>query len=111
MSGHPKGAMITFGMNFYNAVNLGIPAGISADTVQLVVLPLFHTGGMNCYANPILHAGGRLLLMRDFDPGRALAVLGDVRRAAFGPAVGSLGTARATNSGNDAPHCYQVQRL
>ena len=76
-TGHPKGAMITFGMNFYNAVNLGIPAGISADTVQLVVLPLFHTGGMNCYANPILHAGGRLLLMRDFDPGRALAVLGD----------------------------------
>ena len=76
-TGHPKGAMITFGMNFYNAVNLGIPAGISANTVQLVVLPLFHTGGMNCYANPILHAGGRILLMRDFDPGRALAVLGD----------------------------------
>ena len=76
-TGHPKGAMITFGMNFYNAVNLGIPAGISANAVQLVVLPLFHTGGMNCYANPILHAGGRILLMRDFDPGRALAVLGD----------------------------------
>ena len=43
-TGHPKGAMITFGMNFYNAVNLGIPAGISANTVQLVVLPLFHGG-------------------------------------------------------------------
>ena len=27
--------------------------------VQLVVLPLFHTGGMNRYANPI-HAGGRV---------------------------------------------------
>ena len=26
-TGHPKGAMITFGMNFYNAVNLGLPAG------------------------------------------------------------------------------------
>ncbi len=76
-TGHPKGAMITFGMNFYNAVNLGIPSNINADTVQLVVLPLFHTGGMNCYANPILHAGGRILLMRDFEPGRALGVLGD----------------------------------
>ena len=76
-TGHPKGAMITFGMNFYNAVNLGIPARISSNSIQLVVLPLFHTGGMNCYANPILHAGGRILLMRDFDPGRALAVLGD----------------------------------
>jgi len=26
--------------------------------VQLVILPLFHTGGLNCYANPVLHAGG-----------------------------------------------------
>jgi fatty-acyl-CoA synthase len=76
-TGHPKGAMITYGMNFYNAVNLGIPANISSNAVQLVVLPLFHTGGMNCYANPILHAGGRILLMRDFEPGRALAILGD----------------------------------
>lgn len=76
-TGHPKGAMITHGMNFYNAVNLGVPSGISAETVQLVVLPLFHTGGMNCYANPILHAGGQILLMRDFEPGRALAILGD----------------------------------
>ena len=76
-TGHPKGAMITFGMNFYNAVNLGIPAGISSISIQLVVLQLFHTRGMNCYANPLLHAGGRLLLMRNFDPVRALAVLGD----------------------------------
>jgi fatty-acyl-CoA synthase len=76
-TGHPKGAMITFGMNFYNAVNLGLPAGVNSDAVQLVVLPLFHTGGMNCYANPILHAGGRILLMRDFEPGRALSVIGD----------------------------------
>ena len=76
-TGHPKGAMITFGMNFYNCINLGIPAGISVDTVQLVVLPLFHTGGLNCYANPILHAGGRILLMRDFDPGKALSFIGD----------------------------------
>lgn len=76
-TGHPKGAEITHGMNFYNCVNLGIPARISPDTVQLVVLPLFHTGGMNCYANPVLHAGGQIFLMREFDPGAALRVLGD----------------------------------
>ena len=78
-TGHPKGALITHGMTFYNCVNLGTPAAISAKTVQLVVLPLFHTGGLNCYANPILHAGGQILLMRDFDPGRALQVIGDVQ--------------------------------
>ncbi len=76
-TGHPKGAMITFGMNFYNAVNLGIPAAIGTDTVQLVVLPLFHTGGLNCYANPILHAGGEILLTREFNPGKALQIIGD----------------------------------
>jgi fatty-acyl-CoA synthase len=76
-TGHPKGAIITHGMTFWNAVNLGIPARITPDTVQLVVLPLFHTGGLNCYANPVLHAGGRIVVSRAFDPAEALRVIGD----------------------------------
>jgi fatty-acyl-CoA synthase len=76
-TGHPKGAIITHGMLFWNCVNLGIPARISPDTVQLVVLPLFHTGGLNCYANPVLHAGGTIVIARTFDPGQALQILGD----------------------------------
>jgi fatty-acyl-CoA synthase len=76
-TGHPKGAMITHGMNFWNCVNLGIPCGIGLDTVHLSVLPLFHTGGLNCYSNPVLHAGGTVVIMRAFDPGRALEVIGD----------------------------------
>ena len=76
-TGHPKGAMITHGMNFWNAINLGIPADIGLDTVHLNVLPLFHTGGLNCYSNPVLHAGGTVVILRAFDPGEALRVLGD----------------------------------
>ena len=76
-TGHPKGAIITHGMVFWNAVNLGIPAMISPQTVQLVILPLFHTGGLNCYANPVLHAGGTILIMRTFEPGLALDYLSD----------------------------------
>ncbi|MEZ5726804.1 MAG: AMP-binding protein [Burkholderiaceae bacterium] len=76
-TGHPKGAMITHGMVFWNCVNLGVPAAITPRTVQLVVLPLFHTGGLNCYANPVLHAGGSLVIQRAFDPGAALAAIGD----------------------------------
>ncbi len=76
-TGHPKGAIITHGMVFWNCVNLGIPALITPETVQLVVLPLFHTGGLNCYANPVLHAGGSILIMRSFDPGQALDCLSD----------------------------------
>ncbi|MFC0282808.1 long-chain fatty acid--CoA ligase [Camelimonas abortus] len=74
-TGRPKGAMITHGMTFYNCVNLGAVARVDATSVQLVTLPLFHTGGLNCYVNPVLHAGGRVLLMRSFDPGEALRLV------------------------------------
>ena len=76
-TGRPKGAMITHAMNFYNCVNIGFPSRISPDTVQLVVLPLFHTGGLNCYANPVLHAGGSIIVMREFEPGAALDIIAD----------------------------------
>jgi fatty-acyl-CoA synthase len=76
-TGHPKGAMITHGMNFWNCINLGIPGGIGLDTVHLSVLPLFHTGGLNCYSNPVFHAGGTVVIMQTFDPGEALRIIGD----------------------------------
>jgi fatty-acyl-CoA synthase len=41
------------------------------------VLPLFHTGGLNCYTNPVLHAGGTVLIMRQFDPALALKLISD----------------------------------
>jgi fatty-acyl-CoA synthase len=80
-TGHPKGAMITHGMNFWNAVNLGIPAGIGLDTVHLNILPLFHTGGLNCYSNPVLHAGGTVVILKMFDAGETLRVIGDPKHA------------------------------
>ena len=76
-TGLPKGAMITHGMNFWNVVNLGFPVGLGLDTVHLNVLPLFHTGGLNCYSNPVLHSGGTVVIMKTFDPGEALRVIGD----------------------------------
>ncbi len=79
-TGQPKGAIITHGMTFWNCVNLGGPAYISPSSVFLTVLPLFHTGGLNCYTNPVLHAGGTVLIMRAFDPGLALQLLSDARR-------------------------------
>jgi len=76
-TGKPKGAMITHRMNLYNCINLGFSSRVTPDAVQLVVLPLFHTGGLNCYANPILHAGGQIVIMRDFEPGAALDLIDD----------------------------------
>ena len=76
-TGQPKGAIITHGMTFWNCVNLGGPAYISPSSVLLTVLPLFHTGGLNCYTNPVLHSGGTVLIMRAFDPGLALELISD----------------------------------
>src|SRR6266851_1421321 len=79
-TGQPKGAIITHGMTFWNCVNLGGPAYISPSSVLLTVLPLFHSGGLNCYTNPVLHAGGTVLIMRAFDPGLALSLISDPAR-------------------------------
>ncbi|MBR1123523.1 long-chain fatty acid--CoA ligase [Bradyrhizobium lablabi] len=76
-TGLPKGAIITHGMTFWNCVNLGGPAYISPSSVLLTVLPLFHTGGLNCYTNPVLHAGGTVYIMRAFDPALALQLISD----------------------------------
>jgi fatty-acyl-CoA synthase len=78
-TGRPKGAMITHLMTFINVVNLGVPAFINPKTVYLCVLPLFHTGGLNCYTNPVLHAGGTVLVMRAFDPATCLRLISDPR--------------------------------
>ena len=76
-TGLPKGAIITHGMNFWNVVNCSGPAFISRASVFLGVLPLFHTGGLNVFANPVFHYGGTVVIMRSFDPGEALRLIGD----------------------------------
>jgi fatty-acyl-CoA synthase len=76
-TGRPKGCMITHGMTFWNAVNLTACMKITQVVKTLTVLPLFHTGGLNCYSNPALHAGGTVLIMKTFDPGLTLKLIGD----------------------------------
>ncbi|PJF20776.1 MAG: acid--CoA ligase, partial [Phototrophicales bacterium] len=46
-TGRPKGVIITHGMTFWNVINISIPTGLSCNTVHYIVLPLFHTGGLN----------------------------------------------------------------
>jgi fatty-acyl-CoA synthase len=75
-TGRPKGAMITHGMTFWNAINAGWLSITEAST-GLTFLPLFHVSGLNTYANPIFHAGGTAAIMRGFDPGEGLRIIGD----------------------------------
>jgi len=76
-TGRPKGVLITHGMIFWNMINISTPAGLNCDSVSYVVLPLFHTGGLNLYANPIFHHGGTNIIAREYDPGLTLKTLSD----------------------------------
>lgn len=74
-TGHPKGVIITHGMTFWNATNISIPTGLNCNSVFYCVLPTFHTGGLNLYANPIFHLGGTNIIARQFDAGLTLQTL------------------------------------
>ncbi|MEA2951897.1 MAG: fatty-acyl-CoA synthase [Alphaproteobacteria bacterium] len=75
-TGSPKGAMITHGSIFWNAVNASW-LSITEKTTGLSFLPMFHISGLNSYANPILHAGGTAVIMRNFDADQALRAIDD----------------------------------
>jgi fatty-acyl-CoA synthase len=76
-TGHPKGAIITHGMRFWQTVNLTGPQRLTADSVCLVTLPQFHVGGLDVYANPVFHYGGKVVVMRGYDPAATLRLLTD----------------------------------
>ncbi len=74
-TGRPKGAQVTYGNFFYNAVGMGQAIGLTANDINLLTLPTFHVGGLGLYAMPVLHAGGTVLVMRDFDPAELLRLI------------------------------------
>lgn len=69
-TGRPKGAIVTHGMVFWNAVNIGAAVDLTSRSTNLNVLPTFHTGGLNLYTTPLLHLGGRSVNLREYDPDR-----------------------------------------
>ena len=71
-TGHPKGAITTHGMFFWNAVNIGNAVGLTFDSTNLNVLPTFHSGGLNLYTTPCLHIGATSISLREFNPERLL---------------------------------------
>ena len=67
-TGLPKGGMISHRSMLFNSMNEICTWGISHSDSAHILLPLFHTGGWNLLTLPILHAGGRIILNRQFDP-------------------------------------------
>lgn len=88
-TGLPKGAVLTHASWFWNSINMGEPVGLSAFDTTVTVLPLFHSGGIGLYTVPTLHRGGRVVLLRKFEPSELLRLMRAERPAiVFGvPAV------------------------
>ena len=87
-TGKPKGVIQTYGMAFFNGVNAMHAAKLSRDDVLLAVLPFFHTGGLNLYANPLIQCGGTVVIMKQFDVDQTVALLESEITVMFGvPAI------------------------
>lgn len=76
-TGRPKGARITHRMELFTCLNYVSATAINRKAKTLVVLPLFHVGGLNCFPNPIFNLGGTVMVMKAFDPKRFLDILKD----------------------------------
>ena len=74
-TGLPKGGMISHRAELFNAMNEICTWGISHSDSAHILLPLFHTGGWNLLTLPILHAGGRIILNKQFDPKLSLKII------------------------------------
>jgi len=74
-TGKPKGAVLTQGASFWNAVNLQMDLTFTPRDRDLLVLPMFHIGGIGLFTLPLLYAGGTVVIQRTFEPAETLRLL------------------------------------
>ena len=74
-TGKPKGAILTQGASFWNAINLYTAIDFTVRDRNLVVLPMFHIGGIGLFTLPMLYVGGTTVIQRTFDPVQTLDML------------------------------------
>ena len=74
-TGFPKGAIYTYQMALWNAVNTQARLDITAQDHTLICMPPFHTAGWNVLMMPFLLQGGSFTLLRKFDASRVLQLL------------------------------------
>jgi fatty-acyl-CoA synthase len=67
-TGIPKGALLSHKKTLFNTLNAQIYFDLYSKDIMLLVLPLFHSGGLNIMAVPTIYAGGKIVLRSRFDP-------------------------------------------
>ncbi|MGH8528277.1 MAG: AMP-binding protein [Nevskiales bacterium] len=75
-TGLPKGAVLPYRQIFSNAVNTTWSWNVGGDDCVIQATPAFHAA-INVLATPLLHTGGRIVLMESFEAGAYLRLLGE----------------------------------
>ncbi len=70
-TGEPKGAVLTHRKTFFNCLNADIFFKLHFDDIMLIILPLFHSGGLFIQASPVLYKGATMIIHPKFDPVKA----------------------------------------
>ncbi len=68
-TGKPKGVIITYGMQWWNALGSALNLGHSSNDCWLACLPLFHVGGLSILFRSVIY-GIRVVLQQRFDAQR-----------------------------------------
>ncbi|MBL7487671.1 AMP-binding protein [Frankia sp. AgB1.9] len=76
-TGLPKGVQATHRGVLASMHGILVAHRVGAESRCLTVLPTFHVAGLNLFANPVLYAGGTVLVARAFDPAQTLDLLTD----------------------------------
>jgi fatty-acyl-CoA synthase len=76
-TGKPKGAVLSHRKTFFNCLNADIFFKLHFDDIMLIVLPLFHSGGLFIQASPAIYKGATMVIHPQFDP---LRTYEDIRK-------------------------------
>ena len=78
-TGKPKGAVLTQENMFWNALNNQYALDLTSSDNCLVILPLFHIGGIGLFAFPTFLSGGTVIVPGKFDPKQVLKIIDDLQ--------------------------------
>jgi len=73
-TGRPKGAILTYGMHWWNATASALNLGLLPDDRWLVCLPLYHVGGLTTLIKSVIY-GMPVILHDCFDPAAVNAAI------------------------------------
>jgi O-succinylbenzoic acid--CoA ligase len=66
-TGYPKGVLITYGMQWWNALGSALNLGHQPDDCWLACMPFFHIGGLSILMRSVIY-GISVIVQEKFDP-------------------------------------------